>query len=151
MSEQHPGWTNRIKLDPDQTKAQGEPYIDACRMVLHDVLLRNWADDPRGAQWHPDASYRVRLEVEGEPPGHTTWLVGHMGAVYRPEDAPPDVLDHEHTEECEHVIVSSLLSHCCDVCGNQYIGFRLCAKRCVATGYAVMRLMQSYASFEANG
>lgn len=144
--DRHPGWTNRIKLDPEQAAAQGEAYVDACVQVLRDVLLRNWADDPRGAQWHPAPDFQTRINRDDEvlTENGPVWLEGRMGAVYRPEGAPPEVLDHEHSEQCEHVIVPFVSGHCCDVCGNQYIGFRLCARRCVATGYAVMRLLESY-------
>lgn len=139
--EQHPGWTARIKLDPEQTAVQGEAYVDACVQILRDVLLRNWADDPLGAQWHPAADFQTRLNHDD---AGVTWLLGRMSAVYRPEGAPPEVLDHEHTDACKHVFVPFMSGICCDVCGNQYIGFRLCARRCVATGYAVMRLLESY-------
>lgn len=142
--DRHPGWSNRIKLDPQQAAAQGPAYVEACTYILRDVLMRNWADDPRNAQWHPAPMYQVRLNRDDPAEAGATWLEGHMDAVYRPEEAPLEVLDHEHTDECEHILVPFVTGHTCEACGNQYIGFRLCARRCVATGYAVMRLLESY-------
>lgn len=143
----HEGWMNRLKLDPEQAAAQGPAYVESCTYVLRDVLLRNWADDPLGAQWHPDlGSYRYRLNSEPVPDGDrmVTLLEGRMDAVFRPEGAPLEVLDHEHTDECAHDLVPFVTGHTCESCANQYIGFRLCPRRCVSTRYAVMRLMESY-------
>lgn len=141
----HPGWTERFQLDPDLTRMQGGAYTEACALVVRDMVLRRWVDDPRGTQWHPAHDFRLRIEVEGTyQQGHTTWLIAELDAVYRPAGVPADVLDHEHTDECEHIMVPFVSGHCCDHCGNLGTRWRLCPWRCAATAYAANRALEYY-------
>lgn len=142
---QHPGWTDRFKLDPVQVAAQGPEYTEACALLIRDSLLRRWVNDPGNARWHPGPEFRLRLEIEGEyQRDHVTWLVGELDAVFRPPNVPEDVLEHMHSGDCAHERVPFADGHCCTHCGNLGTPWRLCPFRCVATGYAAHQVAQFY-------
>lgn len=146
----HPGWSERFRLDPDLSRMQGADYVDACALLVRDMVLRRWVDDPRNGQWHPAPEFLLRLDIEGTyGQGHTTWLVGEVRAVYRPADVPEEVLDHAHTADCEHVMVPFVSGHCCDHCGNRGTEWRLCPWRCVATAYAANKVLAEYSPPDA--
>lgn len=120
--------------------------MEAMAWVARELALALWVDDERCAQWHPGPSITLRVEISGElGSDHDTFLVCEVPAAFRPDGVPDEVLDHVHGEEsCGHVMVPFVSGYCCDVCGNQFTRWRLCPRRCVATGYAVGRVLESY-------
>lgn len=147
MAEQHPGWEDRIQLDPVQVPAQGVGYTDACALLLRQTLLRRWANDPSNNQWHPAETFELKLESSGSLAEPQTWLLARMAAVFRPASVPAEVLDHRHDSQCRHDLGPHELiegAWTCFSCGDYHFTWFLCPERCISTEYAVRSLRQPY-------